>query len=89
MFGEGSTHGSPSSSQYVPRDHAGIATTSSFAPMPKCLVEQPRELADRHAVAHRDRVLTDEGFEACFEHRAFDGHAADRIRAVAHDHGRS
>jgi hypothetical protein len=36
MFGDGSTHGSLVSSKYSSRDHRGISTTSSFAPMPKC-----------------------------------------------------
>ena len=36
------------------------------------LVEEPRQLADRHAVPHRDRILADERLESRLEHRPFD-----------------
>ena len=36
------------------------------------IVEEPRQLADRHAVPHRDRILADERLEPALEHRAFD-----------------
>ena len=32
-FGDGSTHGTSVSSQYIARDHPSIATTSSSAPI--------------------------------------------------------
>ena len=86
MFGDGITHGAPVSSQY-------LLTTPAFHPHDfqrraetKALVEELRELADGHAVAHRDRILADERLEAGFEHRALDLDAADRVRPVAHDH---
>ena len=49
------------------------------------LVEQPRQLADRHAVAHGHAIKPDEGFVAGLQGRAFDGDAADRIGPVADD----
>jgi hypothetical protein len=53
------------------------------------LVEQRRQLADGHAVPHRNRKLADERLEPRLEHRAFDVDAADRIRPVAHDDGQA
>ena len=49
------------------------------------LVEQARELADGHAVAHRNRVEADERFEAVHQHRPFDFGSADRIGPIADD----
>ena len=49
------------------------------------LVEEPRQLAHRHAVAHRDGVLPDERLEASRQERAFHCEATDRIRPIAHD----
>ena len=67
------------------RRQPSIGTTSRSAPMPNALVEEPRELADRHAVPHRDRIQADERLEARLEHRALDRDAADRVRPVADD----
>ena len=75
-----------SSSANISRRQPSISTTSSSAPRPNCLVEQARQLADRHAVTHRDRELADERFEAGRERRALDVHAVDRVGPVAHDH---
>ena len=55
MFGDGITHGSPVASKYMSRRQPSIGTTSRSAPMPNSVVEEPRQLADRHAVPHRDR----------------------------------
>ena len=49
------------------------------------LVEQPRQLADRHAVAHGHAVKPDKGFVAGLQGWAFDGDAADRIGPIADD----
>ena len=69
MFGDGITHGRPVSSKYIVARQPSIATTSSVGADAEVLVEQPRQLADRHAVAHRDRKLPDERLEAGHEHR--------------------
>ena len=53
--------------------------------MPHALVEEPRELGNRHPVAHRDRKLADERLEAFHEHRTVDLLAADGIRAIGDD----
>ena len=45
-------------------------------------VEQPRQLAQRHAVAHREIVAADIAVEVGIEDRAFDVRAGDRIGAV-------
>jgi hypothetical protein len=50
------------------------------------LVEQPRQLADRHAVPHGQLVQADERLVAFLEHRSFDGDAADRIGPIADNH---
>ena len=75
-----------SSSKYIPRRQPSIGTTSRSAPMPNVVVEQPRQLADRHAVAHRQRIEPDERLEPVHEHRPFDRVAADRIGTIADDH---
>ena len=62
-----------------------MATTSRFGADAEVVVEEPRELADRHAVAHRDRIQPDERLESRNEHRAFDVHAANRVRPIADD----
>ena len=54
--------------------------------MRKPLVEEPRQLADRQAMAHRDREQADERLEARLERRPFDRDAADWIGAIADDH---
>ena len=70
MFGDGITHGS-----------AGLVGVHVAPPAlhrhdlergadAEVLVEEPRQLADRHAVPHRDRELADERLEARHEHRA-------------------
>ena len=85
MFGDGMTQGSRVWSQYMSRCHRSIGAISSVAPMPKCIVEEPRQLADRHPVAHRDRELADERLEARHQRRALDLDAANRIRPIADD----
>ena len=55
--------------------------------MPKALVEESRELADRHAVAHRNRKLADKRAPGLLQARAFDRLAANRVRPIA-DHDR-
>ena len=50
------------------------------------LVEEPRQLANRHPVTHRNRIEPDERLEARLQHRPFDRVAADRVRPIAHDH---
>ena len=84
MFGDGITHGSPVVVEVHRRASSPPSrTTSRSAPMPNVLVEQPRELADRHAVAHRNRILADERLEAV--------HAASALRPARRrsDSGRS
>ena len=51
-------------------------------------IEQPRQLADRHAVPdwHR-RQVAGEADRRLVERRALDLHAADRVRPVEHDDG--
>ena len=49
--------------------------------MPNSSLNEPRELADRHAVPHRHRIQADERLESVHEHRPFDRVAADRVRA--------
>ena len=51
------------------------------------VVEQARQLADRQAVAQRDRELPDERLVARLEQGALDLHAADGVGPVAHHHG--
>ena len=85
MFGDGMTHGT---SVVVvihlapPALHRHDLEVGADA---EVLVEQARQLADRHAVPHRDRVQADERLEAVDQHRPFDCDAADRIRPVADD----
>ena len=59
-------------------------TTRRRAPIPKRSLNERGQFADRHAVAHRNRIEPDERFERRLEHRAFDVVAADRIGAVEH-----
>ena len=85
MFGDGITHGRPVSSANISRRQPSISTTSSVGAEAELRVEQPRQLADRHAVPHRDRELADERLEARCERRALHVHAVDRVGAVADD----
>ena len=62
-------------------------TTSSLRPDAEGVVEEPRELANRHAVPHRDRELPDKRAARLLEARAFDLLAANRVRPIA-DHDR-
>ena len=56
-----------------------------IGPDAEVLVEQPRQLADRHAVARRNGELADEGLAARLERDALDVDAADRIGPIADD----
>ena len=90
MFGDGSTHGRPVSSKYWSRVHPFIFTTSSFAPMPKCSIEQHRQLADRHPVSHWNRKLTRRTTGSPSSRTGpSTSCAADRIRAIAHHDGQA
>ena len=85
MLGDGSTHGIPVASKYIPRRQPSIGTTSRSRRCRSVSLNEPGELADRHAVPHRQRIHADERLEPVDEHRPFDGVAADRVRAVADD----
>ena len=52
---------------------------------PELLVEQRRQLTDRHAVTRGNGIHPDERLELRIEQCAFDDLAADRIRPVEHD----
>ena len=60
MFGDGLTHGRPVSSNQSSRRQFFIGTTVRSAPILLLAVEQPRQLADRQAVADRHRQVADE-----------------------------
>ena len=64
MLGDGITHGRSVWSAYMSRRQPSIATTSSWRADREGVVEQPRQLADGHAVAHRNRELSDERLES-------------------------
>ena len=85
MFGDGSTHGRPVSSKYIAARPAVHRHDVDRGVDAEVIVEEPRQLADRHAVPHRDRELADERRVRRVERRALDGVAADRIRPIAHD----
>ena len=85
MLGEGITHGTSVVVVIrlaLPAFHRHDLEIGADA---EVLVEEPRQLADRHPVAHRNRILPDERLEPVDEHRPFDRDAADRIRPVADD----
>ena len=48
-------------------------------------VEQPRQLAERHAVADRHREVGGEAERRLVQRRPLDGEAVDRVRPVEHD----
>jgi hypothetical protein len=85
MFGDGKTQGSQVAPQHRSRRHPSINATSRSA-RSEVFVEQARELADRHTVAHRDgqRPRT---FEAGDEQRPSPPRRrsapADRTRSLA------
>ena len=85
MFGDGITQGSPVSSKYMSRDQPSIVHHAEVRADAEVRVEERGQLADRHAVPHRDREEADERLEPGLEHRALDRLAADRVRPVAHD----
>ena len=85
MFGDGITHGTSGVVVIhlpLPAVHRHDFEVGADA---EVIVEEPRELADRHPVPHRDRVLADERLEAANQHRPFDVDAADRVGPVADD----
>ncbi len=87
MFGDGITKGRPVCVEVHRRATSPASRRPRAGADLEVLVEEARQLADRHAVAHRDRELPDERLVAWHEHRPLDVDAADRIRPVAHDDG--
>ena len=92
MFGDGITHGSPVCSKLMraasrasgPREIESSAAEARAAPR-HAGRHQPRDLADRHAVAVRAPRQPDERLVARADRAALDGDAADRVRPVEHD----
>ena len=85
MLGDGITHGRSVASAYMSPLPSLHLHDLERRTQPEMLVEQPRELADGHPVAHRYRELADERFEPLDEQRPFDVVAADRVWPIAHD----
>ena len=85
MFGDGFTHGEPGVVEPVvapPVLHRHDGQVGADAPL---AVEQPRQLADRQAVADRHRQVADEAVAAGVLRRPFDVEAVDRVRPIEHD----
>ena len=85
MFGDGNTQGKPVSSQYIAAPPAAHLDHLDVGADAKVLVEQSRQLADRHSMTRGDRELADERLASWLQGDPFHFDPANRIRPIADD----